>query len=330
MQKVTVVMPAYNVGQYIEEAIKSVLMQKTNFEYKILVAEDGSTDDTLEVAKKLQEEHPNKIEILTRDKNLGLLKNTNRAFEQVKSSYFSLLDGDDYWVSEDRLQRQVDFLENNPEYAMCGGNTVLVRKEQPDEKLLNDAYTDKTYTFEDYLAGRTPFIHTSSILVRNCIYINGIPDIYYQVEDTFENCAVRGEDFRFATHLQHGKMMLFPEVVSCYRIHERGIWQGATETKKRIQNAISRNFFDKYWSDLDNTYFHEQCINTYRNLMRELLNGKIYNQYYLSEEETYLLTEYLKDIARRKIEWPECDTSYIKEEKQGTLLQKIVRRVIGR
>lgn len=64
--------------------------------------------------------------------------------------------------------------------------------------------------------------------------------------------------------------------------------------------------------------------------MRELLNGKIYNQYYLSEEETYLLTEYLKDIARRKIEWPECDTSYIKEEKQGTLLQKIVRRVIGR
>lgn len=330
MQKVTVVMPAYNVGQYIEEAIKSVLMQKTNFEYKILVAEDGSTDDTLEVAKKLQEEHPDKIEILTRDKNLGLLKNTNRAFEQVKSPYFSLLDGDDYWVSEDRLQRQVDFLENNPEYAMCGGNTVLVRKEQPDEKLLNDAYTDKTYTFEDYLAGRTPFIHTSSILVRNCIYINGIPDIYYQVEDTFENCAVRGEDFRFATHLQHGKMMLFPEVVSCYRIHERGIWQGATETKKRIQNAISRNFFDKYWGDLDNTYFHEQCINTYRNLMRELLNGKIYNQYYLSEEETYLLTEYLRDIARRKIEWSECSTSYIKEEKQGTLLQKIVRRAIGR
>lgn len=328
MQKVTVVMPAYNVGDYIEEAIKSVLMQKTDFEFKVLVAEDGSTDNTLTVAQKLQEEYPEKIEILTREKNIGLLKNTNRAFEHVKSQYFSLLDGDDYWVSEDRLQKQVDFLDNNPEFAMCGGNTLLVRKGQPDEKLLGEDRTGKAYAFEDYLAGRTPFIHTSSILVRNCIYAEGVPDIYYQVEDTFENCAVRGEDFRFATHLQHGKMMLFPEVLSCYRIHEKGIWQGATEIKRRIQNAISRNFFDKYWSELDNTYFHDQCIATYRNLMRKLMEGKIYNEYYLTEEETYLLTEYLKDIARRKMTWTECNTQYVKEENQGTLLQRVARRVL--
>lgn len=328
MQKVTVVMTTYNLEKYVEQAVQSVLAQKTNFEYKLLIADDCSTDATLEILRKLQKEYPAKIEILTAEQNMGSLKNSNRAFAGVKSQYFAFLDGDDYWIGEQRLQAQVDFLEEHPDYAMCGGNTLLLKDDTTD-KLLDETKTNRSYSFSDYLNGRTPFVHTSSIVLRNCIFINGLPDVYRKAEDTFENCAVRGEDFRFVTHLEQGKIMVFPETLSCYRIHSGGIWQGTSENKRRIENAIARNFFDKYWNRLDYSYFHDQCIATYRNLMRHLMEENIYNEYHLTQGETYLLTEYLKDIAHRKMTWTECDTRYVKEEKKSTLLQKIFKRLLG-
>ena len=96
MLKVTVGITTYNLEKYIEKAIDSILCQKTNFEFKIVIADDGSTDGTVNILKKYAEKYPEKIEIMLSSKNLGSLANSNRIFEKIDGEYISFLDGDDY------------------------------------------------------------------------------------------------------------------------------------------------------------------------------------------------------------------------------------------
>lgn len=322
MIKLTVVITTYNLEEYVEEAIQSILKQKVNFEYKIRISDDCSTDHTIDIIKSLQEKYPDKIELLLSDRNGGSLKNSNKAFEGVKSEYIAFLDGDDFWLGEDKLQRKIDFLDSHKEYALCGGDTVMTYKDGSTKQMIN-VQEDMSYEFNDYLKGKVPFVHTSSLVLRNIIYSEGMPHIYYDVEKTFENCAVRGETFRFVTHLEKGKLMVFADTMSCYRIHEKGIWQGTSETKRQIETAISGNFYDKYYKDLQEDTFRRLCISSYRDLMRHLIDQRIYSYYSLTEQETYLLTEYLNDVAKRDIGWTKDGAEYIyKQPKVG-----IVRRV---
>lgn len=323
MEKLTIVITAYNLEQYIEQAVLSILKQKVNFEYKVRIADDCSTDHTIEILKRLKEKHPDKIDLLLNEKNLGSLKNSNRAFEGIRSEYISFLDGDDFWIGENQLQRKIDFLDSHPDYVLCGANTIILYSNGQQKNFINIS-SDHHYDFQDSLYGRVPYVHTSSLILRNCIYKNGMPQIYYDVEDTFENCALRGEEFRFISHLEKGKLMVFAEVGSCYRIHEKGIWQGASETKRMIETAIKKNFYDKYFSGIQEDTFRIMCVASYRNLMRHLLDKKIYNQYFLTAEETSLLSEYLKEIATRDIPWTRSEITYTR--KQNISLAKKIWR----
>jgi glycosyltransferase involved in cell wall biosynthesis len=326
MEKLTVVILTYNLEEYIEQAVQSVLMQKVDFEYKIRISDDCSTDRTIEVIQKLRDAHPDKIELLLSKKNGGCLKNSNRAFSGITSEYISLLDGDDYWIGEDSLQKKIDFLDAHPEYTMCGAGTTMQYSDGSTKNTLN-LKEDKEYNFEEYLKGHVPYVHPSALVLRNCIYKNGIPQIYYDVEDTFENCAVRGDEFRFMTHFEKGKLKVFSEVQSCYRIHERGIWQGASDLKRTLETAISKNFFDKYYVDLDTEIFHKMCIASYHHLCNELMNKGISDKYILSEEETYLLTEYFRDICKRDIRWTNNKIRYVPQKEKVCIVKRIWRTV---
>lgn len=332
MEKLTVVITTYNLEEFVEQAVQSVLMQRVNFEYKIRISDDCSTDRTVEILKGLQAKHPDKIELILNKKNLGSLKNSNRAFEGIQSEYISFLDGDDFWIGEDQLQRKIDFLDNHPEYVLCGGNTTILYSNGQSKKFI-DMSADSVYEFRDYLCGRVPYVHTSSLVLRNCIYKDGMPQVYYDVEDTFENCAVRGEEFRFITHLEKGRMMVFADIVSCYRIHEKGIWQGASEAKRIIEAAVTKNFYDKYYTDLGEDIFRRMCISSYRNLMRYLMEEKIYNRFFLNEQETWLLAEYLKDIGNRNIEWTPNDAIYLYKGPKVSLVKRgwrALRKIMGK
>lgn len=326
MEKLTVVILTYNLEEYIEQAVESVLMQKVDFEYKIRISDDCSTDHTVNIIKKLQNQYSDKIELLLSNENGGCLKNSNRAFAGIKSEYIALLDGDDFWIGEKQLQKKINFLDRHPEYTLCGGDTVMLYSDGTKKQIMSTA-SDVSYDFNDFLQGRVPYVHPSALVLRNCIYKDKMPQIYYKVEDTFENCAVRGDEFRFITHLEKGKLMKFADIVSCYRIHEKGIWQGASETKRIIETAISKNFFDKYYAYLSDDIFRRMCISSYRNLMRYLIERNIYNEFWLNEQETYLLTEYMKDISNRNIAWTECQVSYSRQEPKVDIVKRIWRAI---
>lgn len=105
MPLVSVIMPAYNVEKYIEEAINSVLAQSyTNWE--LLVIDDGSTDKTLQIVQKIAEKD-NRVFLIRNEKNMGVARTRNRGFELCTGEYVALLDSDDIWHTE-KLEKQVD------------------------------------------------------------------------------------------------------------------------------------------------------------------------------------------------------------------------------
>ena len=113
-------MITYNHEDHICDAIDGVILQKTDFEIELIIGEDYSTDNTRTFCKDYSEKYPNLIRLLpAQDRNLGMIPNFIRTLESCTGKYIALCEGDDYWTDPYKLQKQVDFLETNPEYGLC-------------------------------------------------------------------------------------------------------------------------------------------------------------------------------------------------------------------
>lgn len=121
MSLVDIVMTTYNQAQYVAQAIESVLMQRCNFSYRLLIRDDCSTDNTFELCKEYQERYSDCIFVYQSDKNEGIIQNYIALFDLVKAPYVSILEGDDYWVDETKLQRHADILNNNHKIGLVHG-----------------------------------------------------------------------------------------------------------------------------------------------------------------------------------------------------------------
>lgn len=109
-------MLTYDQEEFIGQAIEGVLMQKTNFPIQLVIGEDFSKDSTRKICEKFAEENPTKIKLLPSKKNYGLINNFIRTYKECDGDYIAICDGDDYWIDSLKLQKQVDFLENNFDY----------------------------------------------------------------------------------------------------------------------------------------------------------------------------------------------------------------------
>lgn len=118
---VSVDMITYGHENYIRQAIEGVLMQETNFEFDLIIADDCSPDNTPEIVKEIIQNHPKgyKIKYFRHEENLGMQANGLFAADKCTGKYIALCEGDDYWTDSLKLQKQVDFLEANPDYVFC-------------------------------------------------------------------------------------------------------------------------------------------------------------------------------------------------------------------
>lgn len=135
---VSVIMITYNQKRYIRQALDSVLAQETTFRYEILVGDDASTDGTSEIIKEYAQRSPGIIRATIREENLGPTKNVYDLLLRARGKYIANCEGDDYWIDCKKLQRQVEFLEENPAYSACTHNCRIVDENGvtlPDQKL---------------------------------------------------------------------------------------------------------------------------------------------------------------------------------------------------
>lgn len=158
---VSVCMITYNHELFISEAIDSIVTQKANFKFELVIGEDCSTDRTREICIEYKEKYPDIIRLLLPDKNLGMMPNFIETINSCKGKYIALCEGDDYWTDAHKLQKQVDLMEQYPDYSMSAHAASILMCEQFDEQKLDKS----VLTLEDIIAEDWG-IMTASILFR--------------------------------------------------------------------------------------------------------------------------------------------------------------------
>jgi glycosyltransferase involved in cell wall biosynthesis len=116
---VSVVVLAYRHELYIADALESIGAQAANFELEIVVAEDSSPDQTRQVALEYQKMHPNLVRILAGVKNVGMMKNLQRALAACRGEFVCFCEGDDYWIDDSKVRRQVEALREHADVDIC-------------------------------------------------------------------------------------------------------------------------------------------------------------------------------------------------------------------
>lgn len=120
----TINVVTYNHVPYVARCLDSILNQKTTFRFIIRIFDDCSTDGTTDICRKYASAHPNKIQLFTTDKNLGVTLNPLRSYYNISTPYYLYIEGDDFRVNEYGFQKQIDVLEQHPECGFCCANTV--------------------------------------------------------------------------------------------------------------------------------------------------------------------------------------------------------------
>jgi glycosyltransferase involved in cell wall biosynthesis len=219
--RVSVAMITYNHERFVTQAIESVLMQRTEFLFELLIGEDASHDGTRAIVERYARTHPDRIRVITSERNVGMNRNLARTIEACRGDYIALLDGDDYWTSSDKLRLQVEFLDRKPSFAICFHNVHVV--EEPGEagaRPFNGPDQKPVASLEDLF--RSNFMATSSVMFRRGLF-GTFPEWFFELEF--------GDWPLHVLNAQHGAIGYLRPVMSAYRLHSGGAWSGRPATR---------------------------------------------------------------------------------------------------
>lgn len=167
--KVSISVLSYKHGPYVRQCLESLLAQKVNFKYEIVVGEDCSQDGTREILLEFKEKYPDMFTLLLNDENVGTARNNHNIKLHCRGQYIATCESDDFWIDENKLQRQVDFLDSHPEYVGIASNYVNVNVEGKHPKMvLMPWQVNKTYRMKDFLRYGLG-THGSTMTHRNII-----------------------------------------------------------------------------------------------------------------------------------------------------------------
>ncbi len=231
MIKVSVIMPCFNVAKTLIRALDSISMQKVNFEYEILVIDDASTDQTVELAKKYSQQHP-QVKVICNESNRGNAYTYYTGLCASRGEYFCVLDGDDYYTVPDKLQRQVDFLDSDTEEEYVGAATQFVIDLGNNMVSIPDRGTIEEFSYADFLTQNSGYYHTSTYMYRN-IFRGNVPS--QMSEELY-----RGDTPRTMFHLSYSgkKIKVLDFVGSAYTFEFTGIWSGLKQ-KQQFEYQVS-------------------------------------------------------------------------------------------
>lgn len=262
---VSVLIAAYNHEKYIEKALEGILAQKTNFKYEVIVHDDASTDNTAKIIRTYETRYPNIVKGIYQEENQFYNCNISAKYlyPQITGKYFAVLDGDDYWIDENKLQTQVEFMEKHLDYSMCMHNAIRLDNETKKKQLLNTFSKEGTYSQRDQvIAGLgTNFPAAASYLFRT-EFIKNIPDFF---------CESKVMDYPLRQYYANmGKVYYFEKPMSVYRVSIQGSYM------KMI--AGDQTFYNNY--TLEMIRFFEKFDDYTQSRFHEILSKKINSDYY--------------------------------------------------
>ncbi|WP_139247713.1 glycosyltransferase [Hyphomicrobium sp. CS1GBMeth3] len=220
--KISTIIPTYNQEEYIGGAIESALKQRGNFVHEILVANDGSTDGTQAVIDSYCRQYPDIVRSIGGDDNIGISKNFWRSFDAASGSFVAVLEGDDYWTADDKLQAQSEFLISNPDCSMVFSMIEVHDIQRDTRKVLERQAALKKSKLDgsDFLADpNMNLIANFSCCMFRSGLIKTLPTVLFEK---------RLNEIALAFHLdRYGKIGFINRVMSVYRQHPQGVWTGS-------------------------------------------------------------------------------------------------------
>jgi len=301
-------MLTYNHENFIAQAIDGVMMQKTNFNYKLIIGEDCSTDRTREICIEYQNKFPDKIQLLFNEQNIGMMSNFVQTLLACTGKFIALCEGDDYWTDPYKLQKQVDFLEANPDFAICFHNMQIIYENEPEKNRLSNPPEQKEITTIENLANGN-YIYTASCVFRKQNY--ELPEWFYK--------SPVGDYPLHMLNARFGKIKYLKDVMAVYRVHNGGIWEH-NNIDYRLPLTIDvlllfKDYFDSNINSIIRTNLErkiEQLLSIYsknQNKLKQIeyieilldINPLYFKNITKLYEKTIFLENVIKNLNSRKL-----------------------------
>lgn len=215
---VSVFCTTYNQKKYITRCLDSLTGQKTDFAYEIIVRDDASTDGTSDIVREYAGRFPDKIVPFILPENMYQRGLGNVSYEQMfrmsRGKYVAICEGDDFWTDDCKLQKQVDFMESHPEYALCGHAAYFAAEDGTimKDKLFRPSQISRDLSTEDIIGNWT--MATCSLLFRKSCR----PDIIIP----FQGKCINADYAQMVYLSLKGKVYYMNELMSAYRMSSNG------------------------------------------------------------------------------------------------------------
>ncbi len=225
MKKLSVAVITYNHEEYIANCIESIVSQKTNFDFEVVIGEDCSKDGTGAMCKELAAKYPGIIRLLPSDRNYGPLGNTTRVLNACRSDYVAFCEGDDYWINDRKLQKQVDFLDQHPDFTICFSAVEVIDElgwNWPYEKYY-PVFDKDIFTIDDFILSEMNIIPTPTLVFKN-VLPQPLPDFFVN--------GLMGDLGMQLFLADKGKAKFLNEKLAVYRNHSGGLTKSEEHIKK--------------------------------------------------------------------------------------------------
>lgn len=224
----------FNHAAYLRECLDGFLMQKTNFDFEVIIHDDASTDETKSIIEEYNQNHPGVFFPMYQTENQfskgvrGIMARFN--FPRCRGKYIALCEGDDYWTDPLKLQKQVDFLEENEEYSICFHKVHILNNGELVKDFITEERYDEITNFpisQISLFNHSNFIHTPSVVFRKSTEEIPLENKYSPV----------GDYFLYYWLSQYGYIHRINQVMAVYR-HGNGVYSKLSEIKKHKISEI--------------------------------------------------------------------------------------------
>lgn len=260
---VSIICIVYNQKQYIRECLDSFLMQKTNFKIEIVIHDDASTDGTAEIIREYEEKYPDLIKAIYQQEN-QFSQGVNMWVSvppHASGKYLAMCEGDDYWINPLMLQKEVDFLESNPEYGLvCGVANVY---DEEKKQFVTKHGVKESETYETIVQGVNDIV-TSTTLMKSQLLSQCVEDCRSLIDRTLFIDTAMWYWFAY-----NSKIKFINEVFSVYRVLPESLSHTKNQNKRlnldmdflrlKIHFTLSHPIKNQIYSDIiADSFFEEQ------------------------------------------------------------------------
>ncbi len=263
---VTIRCLVYNHEPFLRDCLEGFVMQQTDFPFEAIVHDDASTDHSADIIREYAEKYPHIIKPIYEKENLyskkdGSLGKVMNEAASPSSKYVAYCEGDDYWTDPTKLQKQVDFMEANPEYSMCFHRALLKWEDGSKD---DSIYSSPSPYDRDY-SGAEIFqharVHTATLVMKKSILLS---EIYKETRLQLEKYP-NGDTILFLTCASMGKVRGLADIMSVYRKHAGGIsYQWRSSQEARLRNIKFARDVAKVFGPSYCTAVKDMCTSWYK------------------------------------------------------------------